>query len=62
MDWVAYLDYFEAHCPGVPFQIEVISGADRTFNYLEREFWGTYPDGRASDLAAFIALSKSGWT
>lgn len=60
VDWDAYMDYFEGHCPGVPILIETISGADRPFNYLEPDFWKTYPKARASDLAAFIAFAKQG--
>ncbi|MCA9435884.1 MAG: sugar phosphate isomerase/epimerase [Candidatus Omnitrophica bacterium] len=60
VDWEAYLDFFEEHCPGVPIQLETISGADRPFAYLEQDFWKTYPQGRASDLAAFVAFAKKG--
>ncbi len=62
VDWNVYLDHFEQHCPGIPIQLEIISGADRSFNYLERDFWKSYPNGRASDLAAFIAFAKKGAT
>lgn len=60
VDWNAYLDRYEELCPGVPFILEIINTGPREFNYLEQEFWKTYPRGRAADLARFIALAKTG--
>ncbi len=60
VDWNAYLDFFEENCPGVPIQLETISGANRPFEYLKSEFWRTYPKARASDLAGFVAFAKQG--
>jgi sugar phosphate isomerase/epimerase len=60
VDWNVYLDRFEELCPGVSFQLEIIATGPREFNYLEEEFWKTYPRGRGADLARFIALAKTG--
>ena len=60
VDWNDYLDRYEELCPGVPFQLEIISGGPREFNYLEESFWKTYPRGRGVDLARFLALAKRG--
>jgi sugar phosphate isomerase/epimerase len=59
-DLVAFFDLFEKACPGVAVHIETISGFPRTFPIYEREFWNLFPDGRAEDLAAFLALAKRG--
>jgi len=59
-DLVAFFDLFEKVCPGVAVHIETISGFPRTFPIYDREFWNLFPDGRAEDLAAFLALAKRG--
>ncbi len=60
IDWTAYLDKWRELCPTVPFQIETISGAQRPFPYLKREFWEPYRNARAEDFARFVALAKKG--
>jgi len=57
-DLGAFFDLFERACPGVAVPIETISGFPRTFPIYQREFWKLFPDGRAEDLAAFLALAK----
>jgi 3-oxoisoapionate decarboxylase len=59
-DLAAFFDCFERRCPGVTVHIETISGFPRTFPLADREFWKVFPDARASDLAAFLALAKRG--
>jgi len=59
-DLVAFFDLFEKACPGVAVHIETISGFPRTFPIYDPDFWGLFPDGRAEDLAAFLALAKRG--
>jgi sugar phosphate isomerase/epimerase len=59
-DLVAFFDLFEKACPGVAVHIETISGFARPFPLYDREFWRLFPDGRAEDLAAFLALAKRG--
>ncbi len=59
-DLVAFFDLFEKACPGVAVHIETISGFPRSFPIHDRDFWKLFPDGRAEDLAAFLALAKRG--
>ena len=59
-DLVAFFDLFEKACPGVAVHIETISGFARPFPLYDREFWKLFPDARAADLAAFLALAKRG--
>lgn len=51
---------FTEVCPEVPVHIETISGFAREFAYLRPGFWEAYPDTRAADFAAFLALAKRG--
>ncbi len=60
VDIQAYAEKFTALCPEVPFQLEIISGVQRSFPYLDPGFWGPYEKVRASDFAAFLALAKLG--
>jgi hypothetical protein len=59
-DLDAFFDLFEQACPGVAVHIETISGFPRSFPIFDRKFWKLFPDGRAEDLAAFLALAKRG--
>lgn len=59
-DLPAFFDLFERTCPGVAVHIETISGFPRTFPVYEKDFWQSYPDARAADLAAFLMLAKQG--
>ena len=60
VDWKVYLDRYEKLCPGVPFQLEIISGGPRNFDDVEASFKEVYPKGRESDLTRFLALAKRG--
>jgi sugar phosphate isomerase/epimerase len=55
-----FFDLFEKACPGVTAHIETISGFSRGFPIYERDFWRAYPDARAAELAAFLALARKG--
>jgi len=59
-DLWAFFDLFEKVCPGVAVHIETISGFPRGFPIYDADFWKLFPDGRAEDLAAFVALAKRG--
>ena len=59
-DLTAFFDLFENRCPGVTVHIETISGFPRSFAIGDRVFWQAYPEARAADLAAFLALAKRG--
>ena len=60
VDWKTYFERFQKRCPGVPVHIETISGFNREIPFLKEGFWKAYPEARASDLAAFLALAKRG--
>jgi hypothetical protein len=59
-DLTAFFELFEQACPGVAVHIETISGFPRSFPIFAPVFWKLFPDGRAEDLAAFLALAKRG--
>ena len=59
-DLPAFFDLFERSCPGIAVHVETISGFARTFPIYERDFWRAYPDARAADLAALLALARKG--
>lgn len=56
----AYIKRFSELCPGVPVQLEIISGFARPFPYLQPDFWQPYPKARAHEFARFVALAKKG--
>lgn len=61
VDFKAYAKRFAELAPGVPLQVETISGFARPMNYKSEEFWAPYPGYR--DTAAFKAwvdMSKKG--
>lgn len=60
IDLTAFFDRFERSCPGVTVHIETISGFPRPFPIYDRGFWDSFPDGRADELAAFLALAEKG--
>ena len=48
-------------CPDVYVYIKPITGRPpQVLPYLENDYWRTYPKARASDLARFLQLAKSG--
>lgn len=57
-DWAKL---FQEKCPGIPFTLEIISGAPaQVLNYLESDYWSAYPEARAGEFAQFLRLVKSG--
>jgi sugar phosphate isomerase/epimerase len=60
VDLKKYFDRFAQLCPGIPVHIETISGFNREFPLWSEDFWKAYPNGRARDLARFLALAKNG--
>src|SRR5262245_10233595 len=60
VDWPKYFDRFAQLCPGVPVQLEIISGLQRQFPYLKDDFWKYYQDVRAYEYSRFTAMAKSG--
>ena len=59
-DLPAFFDRFEESCQGVTAHIETISGFPRKFALYQQDFWRSYPDARAADLAAFLSLARKG--
>jgi 3-oxoisoapionate decarboxylase len=60
VDWAKYFDRFAQLCPGVPVQLEIISGGIRSFPYQKPEFWTHYRDIRAQEFLSFSQLAKRG--
>lgn len=59
MDWKKWMARWNDLCPGVPIQIETISGFARNFPYKNQEFWREY-DKRAEPFANFEKLAARG--
>ncbi len=60
IDWKTFVARFAELCPGVPFQLEIITGTTKVVPYLEDEFWKVAPNAPASDLARFVRLARRG--
>lgn len=60
VDFHAYMDRFAELAPGVPVQLEIISGFARNFPYLDPSFWENYGEVRAEDFAGFVAMARNG--
>jgi 3-oxoisoapionate decarboxylase len=60
VDFKRFIERFAQLCPGVPIQLEIISGSPRAIPYLKEEFWKPYPKARAGEFARFVALAKRG--
>jgi sugar phosphate isomerase/epimerase len=60
VDWKRYFERFAAICPGVPVNLEIISGFAQPIPYLVKDFWKEWPKARASDFAEFLAMAKRG--
>ncbi len=60
VDWKIYAPKFASLCPGVPMNLEIISGFSRAVPLYQHDFWKVWPKARASDLARFMALARHG--
>jgi sugar phosphate isomerase/epimerase len=61
LDLKRYMARFAEICPGVPVQLEIISGGGpRKFPYLKDDFWKGFPKARASEFARFVAMAERG--
>jgi sugar phosphate isomerase/epimerase len=60
IDFRRYAARFAELCPGVPFQLEIISGAPRSFPYLREDFWPPYAEVSVREFARFLALARRG--
>jgi hypothetical protein len=61
VDFKAYARRFAELAPGVPLQVETISGFARPFTWKKDEFWSPYPNHRDSAaFAAWVEMAKRG--
>jgi sugar phosphate isomerase/epimerase len=60
IDFKAYLKRFALLCPGVPVQLEIISGFPRSYACFREDFWKIYPKVKAGDFMKFLAIAKRG--
>ncbi len=61
VDYKAYAKRFAELAPGVPLQVETISGFARSFEHTKDEFWAIFPNHRESDMfKAWLAMAKRG--
>jgi 3-oxoisoapionate decarboxylase len=60
VDWKAYAKRFMELAPGVPLNIETISGFSRSFDYKKEGFWENYKGIKDVEFAAWQALAKRG--
>jgi sugar phosphate isomerase/epimerase len=59
-DLPAFFDLFARRCPQVVAHIETISGAQTRFAIRDPSLWREFPEQRAGELAAFLALARKG--
>jgi len=61
VDFKAYAKRFVELAPGVPLQVETISGFARPFEHQKDEFWKIFPGHRDSEMhKAWLAMAKRG--
>jgi sugar phosphate isomerase/epimerase len=60
VDFGAYASRFAELAPGVPLNVETISGFAKPFPYLQEEFWAPYAKAPAASFAGWVALAKKG--
>lgn len=61
IDFKAYAKRFAELAPGVPLQVETISGFARPFEVTKDDFWTIFPSHRDSDMyKAWLDLAKKG--
>ena len=61
VDFKAYAKRFAELAPGVPLQVETISGFAKPFEWQKDEFWKIFPNHRDSDMfKAWLDMAKRG--
>lgn len=62
VDFKAYAKRFAELAPGVPLQVETISGFARAFAYKKEEFWKPFPETYkdSSGFKAWLAMAQKG--
>ncbi len=61
VDYKAYAKRFAELAPGVPLQVETISGFARPFSWKKDEFWNIFPNHRDTPMfKAWLDMAKRG--
>ena len=61
IDFKQFMERFRQLCPGVPMQMEIITGRPPTvLPFLEADFWKAFPKKKAADYAGFLKLVRNG--
>ncbi len=61
IDFKEWTARFAALCPGVPMQLEIITGRPpQVLPFLEPDFWKTLPGRTGAELARFLKLVRAG--
>ena len=60
VDWKTYTKQFAKLAPGVPFQLEIISGFNKSFPFKQKDFWNAYKGARAEDFEEFLQMARGG--
>ncbi len=60
MDYDMVMKYMAEHCPGVPLNIETVSGKVTEIPYLTPGYWQGFPGLPAEQLTGFFRLLKKG--
>jgi len=60
VDFKAYAKRFAELAPGVPLQVETISGFAKPMNWRADDFWKIFPKMPAADFVAFLNFAKKG--
>lgn len=61
IDFREWTERFAALCPGVPMQLEIITGRPpQLLPFLEPDFWNAFPNKSAAELARFLRLVRHG--
>ncbi len=61
IDFREWTRRFAELCPGVPMQLEIITGRPpQVLPFLEPDFWNSFPNKTAAELARFLRLARNG--
>lgn len=60
MDVPSYVNRFKQLCPSAPLFVETISNSARPIPFLTEAFWKGFPQVKAADITAFLALCRKG--
>lgn len=60
MDVPTYVNIYKQLCPTAPLFVETISNSARPIPFLTEAFWKGFPNVKAADITAFLALCRKG--